>query len=229
DCLTYDQASLMSSCARFSAFLASALASASGFNVRMAFARLKAFPSSGARQEVTLPLPGWTAVTSHFKQLNLILRLRLTYSAATHSFNCRNAVQASSNFVRGGKSACSCDASFLLCSLFAASCSLAVGPFLSQWMGLYDCAAAFAATRSTSAAIKPAMIHLFFISYPFASQSLANGSRADASERAGLSLAVGLRAAAHLLLVGHRRQRNFDTFAGRFSPKASPLSLSPVL
>src|SRR5258708_11816196 len=30
-------------------------------------------------------------------------------------------------------------------------------------MGLYDCAAAFAAPRSTSAAVKPAMIHLFFI------------------------------------------------------------------
>src|ERR1700687_891269 len=154
----------------------------------MAFARLKAFPSSGALQEVTLPLPGWTPVTSHFKQLNLIFRLRLTYSVATHSFNCRNAVQASSNFVRGGKSACSCDASFLLCSRFAASCSLAVGPFLIQCMGLYDCAAAFAAPRSTSAAIKPAMIHLFFMSYPFASQSLANRSRASASERAGLSL-----------------------------------------
>src|SRR6266852_506813 len=135
----------------------------------IAFARLKAFPSSGALQEDTLPLPGWTPVTSHFKQLNLILRLWLTCSAATHSLNCRKAVQASSNFVRGGKSACSCDASFLLCSPFAASCSLAVGPFLIQWMGLYDCAAGFAAPRSTSAAIKTAMIHFFFMSYPLRS------------------------------------------------------------
>src|ERR1700739_314766 len=120
----------------------------------MAFARLKAFPASGALHEDTLPPPGWTPVTSHFRQLNLILRLWLTYSEATHSFNCRNAVQASSNFVRGGKRAWSCDASFLLCSLFAASCSLAVGPFLIQWIGLYDCAAAFAAPKNTSAAGK---------------------------------------------------------------------------
>src|SRR5713226_6210335 len=132
----------------------------------MAFARLKPFPSSGALQEDTLPLPGWTPVTSHFKQLNLILRLWLTCSAATHSLNCRKAVQASSSFVRGGKSACSCDASFLLCSPFAASCSLAVGPFLIQWVGLYDCAAALAAPRNTSAATKPAMIPLFFMFTP---------------------------------------------------------------
>src|SRR6266849_10984972 len=135
----------------------------------MAFARLKAFPLSGTLQEDTLPLAGLSPVTSHFKQLNLILRLWLTCSAATHSLNCRKAVQASSNFVRAGKSACSCDASFLLCSPFAASCSLAVGPFLIQWMGLYDCAAAFAAPRSTSPAVKTAMIHFFFMSYPLRS------------------------------------------------------------
>src|SRR4029077_10162929 len=119
--------------------------------------------------------------------------------------------------------------SFLLCSLFAASCSLAVGPFLIQWMGLYNCAAAFAAPRSTSAAIKPLIIHLFFMPYPFASQSLAGRSRASASERAGLSLAVGCARQLTFSPVGHRSKRNFDTFAGRYSPKASPLSLSPVL
>src|SRR4029077_12282459 len=155
----------------------------------MAFARLKAFPPSGALQD-TLPLPGWTPVTSHFKQLNLILRLWLTCRAATHSLNCRKAVQASSNFVRGGKSACSCDASFLLCSPFAASCSLAVGPFLIQWIGLYDCAAAFAAPRNSTAAIRPAMIHLFFIFDPFPRFPDTNRV-ASASERAGLPLGMG--------------------------------------
>src|ERR1700731_1692735 len=114
---------------------------------------------------------------SHFKQLNLVLRLWLMCSAATHSLNCRNDEQASSSFVFAGKIACSSEASFLLCSLLEASCSLAVGPFLSQSIGLYDCAAAFAAPRNASPAISPAMIHLFFIFYPFPPRSFAGRSR----------------------------------------------------
>src|ERR1700680_4351945 len=98
----------------------------------MALARLKPLPRSGAVHEETFPLTGCTAVISHFRQLNLILRLWLTCSAATQSFNWRNAVQASSSFVFCGKMACSSEASFLLSSAFAASCSLAVGPFLIQ-------------------------------------------------------------------------------------------------
>src|SRR6266852_606278 len=130
--LFYEVASLMSSCARRSAFFASALASACGFSVWMAFARLSGLPPSGALQEATLPLAGWTPVTSHFRQLNLIFKLWLMCSAATHAFNCLNDVQASSSLVFGGSRACSSAASFLLSSLFAASCSLAVGPFLIQ-------------------------------------------------------------------------------------------------
>src|SRR6202011_997034 len=186
----------MSSCARFSALFDSALASAPGFSNWMALARFNALPPSGAVHEDTLPLPGLTPVTSHFKQLNLILRLWLTCSAATHSLNCRKDVQASSSFVRGGKSACSCDANFLLCSPFAASCSLAVGPFLIQWMGLYDCAAAFAAPRSTSAAVKPAMIHLFFIFT--LSAIFANRSRSKRKRKGWTSLGQVLRKAAQL-------------------------------
>src|ERR1700730_5859896 len=98
----------------------------------MAFARLKALPRSGAVQEETFPPTGCTAVISHFKQLNLILRLWLTCSAATQSFNWRNAVQASSSLAFAGKMAWSSEVSFLLSSAFAASCSVAVGPFLIQ-------------------------------------------------------------------------------------------------
>src|SRR6266404_8785183 len=98
----------------------------------MALLRLSGFPPSGAAHAETFPFTGWVPVTSHFKQLNLILRLWLRCSAATHSVNCRNPVQASSSFVFGGKIAWSSEASFLLWSLFAASCSLAVGPFFSQ-------------------------------------------------------------------------------------------------
>src|ERR1700704_3574557 len=110
-------------------------------------------------------------------------------SAATHSLNCRNDEQASSSFVFAGKIACSSEASFLLCSLLAASCSLAVGPFFSQRIGLYDCAAARAAPRNTSTAIRPATTHLIFIFTP-SLHDPGNGCVAGTSERAGPRLGM---------------------------------------
>jgi hypothetical protein len=58
-------------------------------------------------------------------------------------------------------------------------------------MGLYDCAAAFAAPSNTSAAIKAAMIHLFFMFTPSLRDLLQADREASTSERAGLPLAMG--------------------------------------
>src|SRR6267143_2921475 len=154
----------MSSWARFSAVLASALASASGLSRRIALTRFTGLPFSGALQAEALPLD-CTAVSSHFKQVNLILRLWLTWRAATQSLRLLNARQASLRLVRGGRIACNCNASFWFWSLFAASCSVAVGLFLIQWMGLRDCAA-LAAPRKKLVARAPTIIILAFISYP---------------------------------------------------------------
>src|SRR5256885_957782 len=67
-------ASLMSSCARLSAFLDSTLALASGFRACIALFRDSAF--GGAAQDFA-SLLGRTAVMFHFRQLNLIFRLWL--------------------------------------------------------------------------------------------------------------------------------------------------------
>src|SRR5882724_2267517 len=158
----YALASLMASWARFSAVFASALASASGLSRRIALTRFTGLPFSGALQAETLPL-GCTAVTPHFKQPNLIFRLWLTWRAATQSLRLLNARQASLRLVRGGRMACNCNASFLFWSWFAASCSVAVGPFLIQWIGLKDCAAALAAPKKKLVATTPTNITLAFI------------------------------------------------------------------
>src|SRR5712692_3039729 len=155
----------MSSWARFSAVLASALASASGLSRRIALTRFTGLPFSGALQAEALPLD-CTAVSSHFKQVNRIFRLWLTWRAATQSLRLLNARQASVRLVRGGRIACNCSASFWFWSLLAASCSVAVGPFLIQLIGLKDCAAALAAPRKKLVARTPTTIILAFISYP---------------------------------------------------------------
>src|SRR6267378_3391934 len=161
----YELASLMSPWARFSAVLTSALASASGLRRRIALTRFTGLPFSGALQAEALPLD-CTAVTCHFKQVNLIFRLWLTWRAATQSLRLLNAKQASLRLVRGGRMACNCDASFWFWSLFAASCSVAVGLFLIQWIGLKDCAAALAAPKKKLVATTPTIITLAFISLP---------------------------------------------------------------
>src|SRR5216683_5580595 len=160
-CVAYELASLMSSRARLSAFLDSVLASASGFSTRMALFRLIGLSLIGASHDLTSPL-GCTAVRCHFRQLNLICKLWLTCSAATHPSRSLNDEQAFFRVVRGGSNACSCSVSFLSSSLCAASCSVAVGlgPFLIHFIGLYERAAAPAAHSKT---LTPAMIHLFFM------------------------------------------------------------------
>src|SRR6266568_3630423 len=69
----YD-ASLISSRARFSAFFASVRKLASGFSTRIALLRSMALSFDGAAHDLTSPT-GFAPVTSHFRQLNLILRL----------------------------------------------------------------------------------------------------------------------------------------------------------
>src|SRR6266581_4063821 len=126
----YD-ASLISSRARFSAFFASVRKLASGFSTRIALLRSMALSFDGAAHDLTSPA-GFAPVTFHLRQLNLIETLWLTWSDATQSFRLLNPAQASFKLVRGGRTACNCWDSFFSCSLFAASCSLAVGlgPFL---------------------------------------------------------------------------------------------------
>src|SRR3981189_771242 len=114
----------------------------------------------------------------HFRQPNLIFRLWLTCRAATQSLRLLNARQASLRLVRGGRMGCNCDGSFLVWSLFAASCSVAVGLFLIQWMGLRDCAAALIAPKKILAATTPTIITLAFISYPPLSAPEKPGFRA---------------------------------------------------
>src|SRR6266851_6657578 len=140
----------MSSRARFSAVFASERELASGFIPRIALLRLMAFSFDGAAHDLTSPA-GFAPVTSHLRQLNLILRLWLTRSAATQSFRFLNPAQASFRLVRGGSSACNCRDNFFSSSLFAASCSLAVGlgPFLIHLIGLWECAAARAPPSKT--------------------------------------------------------------------------------
>ena len=132
----YD-ASLMSSRARLSAFLASVRKLASGFSTRIALLRSMPLSFDGAAHDLTSPA-GFAPVTSHLRQLNLIKRLWLTWSDATQSFSVLNPAQASFMLVRGGRTACNCSDNFFSCSLFAASCSLAVGlgPFLIHLIGL---------------------------------------------------------------------------------------------
>src|SRR5213082_1232474 len=132
----YD-ASLMSSRARLSAFLASARKLASGFSTRIALLRSMPLSFDGAAHDLTSPA-GFAPVTSHLRQLNLIERLRLTWSDATQSLRVLNPAQVSFMLVRGGRTACNCSDNFFSCSLFAASCSLAVGlgPFLIHLIGL---------------------------------------------------------------------------------------------
>src|SRR6202521_1479699 len=161
----------MSSRARFSAFFASVLASASGFSTLMALLRLMPFSLGGASHDLMSPA-GFVPVTSHFKQLNLIFRLWLTRSEATHSSRTLNWAQASFSVVRGGSSVFSNVVNFFSMSLFPASCWLAVGAgaFLIHLIGLYECSPALAAPARTPHPTIPTivqMIHLFFIMASF--------------------------------------------------------------
>ena len=67
----------MSSRARFSAFLASVRAWASGLSTMMALLRSMALSLDGAAHDLMSP-EGFAPVTSHFRQLNLMVRLWLT-------------------------------------------------------------------------------------------------------------------------------------------------------
>src|SRR5437899_5366000 len=127
----------MSSRARFSAIFASVRELASGFSSRIALLRSRALSFDGAAHDLTSPA-GFAPVISHLRQLNLILRLWLTCSDATQSLRLLNPAHASLKFVRGGSTACNCRDNFFSSSLFAASCSLAVGlgPFLIHLSGL---------------------------------------------------------------------------------------------
>src|SRR5712664_251294 len=127
----------MSSRARFSAVFASERELASGFSPRIALLRLMALSCDGAAHDLTSPA-GFAPVTSHLRQLNLMERLWLTCSEATQSLRLLNPAQASLRLVRGGSTACNCRDNFFSSSLFAASCSLAVGlgPFLIHFSGL---------------------------------------------------------------------------------------------
>jgi len=82
-------------------------------------------------------------------------------------------------------------------------------------MGLYDCAAAFAAPRSTRPAVKTAMIHFFSCLIPFALQSLE--ARREQAQVKGPD-PLGLAAQGSSLLVGHHSKHNFDNYAGRTPP-----------
>src|SRR2546430_17440811 len=84
----YD-ASLMSSRARLSAFLASVRKLASGFSTRIALLRSMPLSFDGAALDLTSPA-GFAPATSHFKQLNLIERFRLTRIDATQSLRVLN-------------------------------------------------------------------------------------------------------------------------------------------
>src|SRR5216684_1768518 len=106
----------MSSWARFSAVLASALASASGLSRRIALTRFTGLPFSGALQAEALPLD-CTAVSSHFKQVNLIFRLWLSWMAATQLLRLLNDRQASVRLVLCGRIACNLSAIFWFWSL----------------------------------------------------------------------------------------------------------------
>src|ERR1700740_2602476 len=103
----------------------------------MALSRDNALFLGGASQHSTSPL-GRAAVMSHFRQLYLSFRLRLTCRAATQSSNVRKPLHASLKLVFSGSSACNCMVNFRSSSGCAVSCSLAVGPgfFLIHLRGL---------------------------------------------------------------------------------------------
>src|SRR5690348_8003348 len=138
----------------------------------------------GASHDFTSPL-GRAAVMSHFRQLYLIFKLRLTWSAATQSSKLANPLHASLRVVFGGSSACNCSVSFRSSSLFAASCSLAVnrGLPLIHLRGLLERAAAPAAPSKILIAAAPMMSHLFFMMSSLRGRVWASLSRPRCEER----------------------------------------------
>jgi len=150
-------------------------------------------------------------------------------SDATQSFNCRNAVHASSSFVFAGKSACNWGCEFL--ALITVGRKLLAGrrTFLdpTNWVVRLR-PQAFAAARNANAAIRPAMIHLVLIVIP--SLAIFSKSIAWQAQVKGWSfLGSGCSIAALTFPSRRFSQRNFEDFAGRYSPNPSLLPIGPVL